>query len=231
MSVAYYIRENPLTGRPGDFNAQVNSRNSSDLNAVIDRMVSMGSTVNRADILGVLQDFQNALLAMLQEGGSVTTPFANFRSSIQGVFKGPADSYDASRHRIMPDVRPGVALKRLYRTGMAASKREGSDKLPAPRDSIDHRTGERNSRVTPGSIFTLQGYRLAFDQNDPEQGIFFSGSDRHEIRVQVIGQISPSILIFEAPENLAPGKYTVMVRTRPGKKLLTGSLPFQLSVT
>ena len=47
--VAYYLLDNPVTEDPTDFRAQVVTKGSKDENALVDYMISRGSTVTRAE--------------------------------------------------------------------------------------------------------------------------------------------------------------------------------------
>ena len=78
MSISYYLRKNHLTEEPNDYRAYVSASNTVDLENLINWMLERGSTVTKADILSVLEDFGSALEFMLNEGYNVNTPFANF---------------------------------------------------------------------------------------------------------------------------------------------------------
>jgi hypothetical protein len=77
-----------------DYRAYVGAFNTVDLKNLINWMLERGSTVTKADILSVFEDFGAALEFMLNEGYNVNTPFANFRSGIKGIFMGNTDVFD-----------------------------------------------------------------------------------------------------------------------------------------
>ena len=95
---------------------------------------------------------------------------------------------------------------------------------------IDHTSGEKNSILTSGGMVSVEGHSLKFDPTDPEQGIFLIAEDSTEIKIDILGQVMPSLLMFELPSTVSAGEYTVLVRTRPGKKLVEGSLKSVVSV-
>jgi hypothetical protein len=230
MPIVYNLRENKLTPEEGDYMAHVLSTRQVDLEEVISRMIERGSTVTKADILSVMEDFQGALESMLSEGVNVNTPFANFSSSIRGVFDGATDSYDQTRHQIMSILQPGKRIRAFYRSGISTQKEEAQTKEPNPVDYIDNNSGERNSVITPGGMATLIGNRLSYDPEDAQQGVFYVNGDGSEIRVEIIGQNKPSQLMFVTPASLASGDYELEIRNKPGNSIRVGRLIHELSV-
>ena len=110
MSINYALFENSLTSDPGDYMALVQSTGTAELEDVIARMIQQGSTVTRPDIVSVLADYHTAIENLVLEGLNVNTPLANYGASIKGIFDGPADSYDPSRHQVAGTARPRQAL-------------------------------------------------------------------------------------------------------------------------
>lgn len=230
MTINYVLRENRLTSEPDDYMAMVISTRTVELQGVVDRMVERGSTVTKADILSVLEDFERALEGLLLEGVNVNLPFANFSSSIKGVFDSASDSFDATRHQVVPVVNPGRELRAVYRQGVSVQKQETVAVAPSLIDFIDLNTNERNSVLTPGGLGQISGNRLKFDPSDEQQGIFFVAADGTQTRVSVVGQNKPSTLIFLIPPELASGEYRLEVRAAMGLEVRTGSLKQVLSV-
>jgi hypothetical protein len=75
-------------------------------------MIEQGSTVVKADILSVLEDYHSAIENMVLEGMNVNTPGANYSVSIKGIFDGQADTYDPSRHQVSPSTNPGRRFRK-----------------------------------------------------------------------------------------------------------------------
>ena len=77
----------------------------------------------------------------------------------------------------------------------------------------------------------LVGFRLKFDETDPEQGIFFISENGPSVHVEVIGANQPKKLLFMVPE-LIEGTYQIEVRARFGDNMIReGRLLTKLSVT
>lgn len=229
MPIEYVLRENRLTADPGDYMAMVKSTRTADYQEVTKRIVARGSTVGEADAIAALQNALEAVKDLLAEGANVNLPFANFSISIKGVFDGPDDTFDPSRHQVVIQVAATKELRDALKQDVTVSKQETV--VPAPNliEYTDFETGERDSIITPGSMGQISGHRLKFDATDTEQGIFFLAADGSETRVSVIGQNKPSNLMFMLPAGLTTGEYTLEVRSKVGENLRTGRLGTSLS--
>jgi hypothetical protein len=119
----------------------------------------------------VIKDFIKALQSMLAEGANVTTPFANYFTSIRGVFDGAQDVYDPSRHQLTPIVNPGKKIRAFYRSSVTTQKNLTIDVGPVLVTFEDSFTGEINSVLSRGSIGKLIGSKLNFDPEDEQHGV------------------------------------------------------------
>ena len=79
-------------------------------------------------------------------------------------------------------------------------------------------------------MVSVSGHGLKFDPSDEEQGIFLIAEDKTEIKIDIMGKVMPSLLMFQLPSTVSPGEYTVQVLTRPGNELHKGSLKSTVSV-
>lgn len=229
MPIPYALFENNLTSDPDDYLALVQSTGAADLETVIERMMERGSTITRADVLGVLEDFFAAIETLTLEGQTVSTPIAQFGVSIKGVFTGQTDSFDPARHSVRPLAHPGSRLRAAIAQRAQPAKQESVRPAPNLVDFIDLGTGERNSALTPNSMGQIVGHRLKVDMGDPNQGVFFIGEDGNETRVTVMGRNKPGDLLFMVPA-LPAGEYVVEVRALFGSEVRSGRLAASLTV-
>jgi hypothetical protein len=230
MPIDYVLFENNITPDPDDYTAAVRSRGTAELEAVIERMMRQGSTVTRADIVSVLEDFTQAVERMLLEGLKVNTPLANFGASIKGIFEGQEDSYDPDRHQVTPTVAPGKHLRAVFRAEARPVKQEAVKPKPNPLAYVDMNSEARDSVLTPGGLGQIIGHRLKFEADDPAQGVFFIAAEGAAARAEVVGRNKPAELMFLVPM-LPAGAYTVEVRARFGSDdLRVGALDVPLSV-
>jgi len=231
MPITYVLVENHLTDNPNDYMARVFPIASSGHEQVVDHMLQRGSTITKADAFSVLENYFATVEKLVLDGYNVNTPLANFRTAIKGNFDGADDAYDPERHRIVAVVSPGKRLRKTMYDKATPVKGEAVLTHPNPLDYIDVSNGnQRNNSLTPNGLGRLLGYRLKFDEADPEQGIFFLGEDGRETRVLVIAQNQPKELSFAVPD-LMVGSYRLVVRAMFGDKdLRSGELEDSLTV-
>ena len=121
-------------------------------------------------------------------------------------------------------VNAGKELHDLYRKGMSTQKVKAKSIIPNLESFRDVNSGNIDSLITPHGMGEISGYRLKVDPDDPSQGVFFTDSDNHELRVTIIGQNRPSLLSFMIPADLPKGRYTLSVRNDKGKGTLANKL-------
>ncbi len=231
MPLQYTLLENHLTDNPDDYTAMVQNLRSRSLNFLIDLIITRGSTVTKTDIISVLEDYTSVIEQCLRDGDGINTELLNIAPSIKGVFFSPDEPFDAARHQVRFNLRPGVRLKQVE---AQVQLERVSPTLPRPEVRIfeDIASDTRNDEVTPGGLGTLSGTRLKYEPNDPQQGIFFIDSALAATRVTMISLNKPKSLHFQIPATLATGAYTLEVRaTMPGASdVRAGSLPHTLQV-
>lgn len=229
MTIIYSLHENHLTPDPNDYTASVSSLGTLNVDNLIDRMLNFGSTLTKADALAALELYHKVIQQALLEGYTVTTPTANYRVSIKGVFNGPNDSYDASRHTISPNVSPTRALRNQLKAS-TVQKAEADTRAPNLIEYIDFGSDTRNSTLTPGNAGQISGHRLKFDGADPTQGVFFVAEDGTETTAVTVMTNDPGKLLFLIPP-LPAGSYFLQVRAAFGQTKRTGALQTTLTVS
>ena len=230
MPISFALHPNNLTADPDDYTAIVQFTSSVDLDGLVERMVNSGSTVTKADILAVLEDYHATIIHLVLEGYKVTTPTANYGASIQGHFAGWQDSYSPDRHRLRATVSTGANLRRAMARRGRTQKLETVKPCPKLLEFFDYSSDSPDHLLTPGGMARLTGHRLKFDPTDLVQGIFFTAGDGQVSRVEVVAQNRPGELLFQIPAGLSPGEYAVEVRAAFGREVRSGQLEARLSV-
>lgn len=233
MSIEYVLYESKLaTMQPGAHAARVRPTFTADLDAIAEIIAQRGTTVAKADIMSVLEDFFTVVEQFVQQGANVTTPHVNYRVSIKGLFDGPNDGFDPTRHRLTACLLPGPRLRKFVRERTEVTKQDPQEALaPLLLRYSDCNSEALNSVLTPDGMGELTGRRLQFDRTDPLQGVYFVAEDNTATRAVVVGRNKPSELSFLVPD-LPPGVYTLQVRSiaRGGTELRIGKLKVPLTV-
>jgi hypothetical protein len=231
MAIHYIIRDNNLSNPSSPYFGRVIKTRTVNFDEVINRMDQSGSTVSRADILSVMETFHSVLESYLADGASVHTPHANFSSGISGVFKDKNDHFDRSRHRIIGSVNPGNRLRAFYKNTTFPTRKETLEKNRSRLESVSNQNPERAvNQARTGDMLKISGYRLRFDPQDKQEGIFLINNNRQEIRVNIVGLNTPRTLIFNIPENLTPGEYRLEIRSAVNGPLRSGSYPDKIKI-
>jgi hypothetical protein len=233
MSIEYVLFESKLANiQTGAHAARVRPTFTADLDAIAEVIVQRGTTVAKADILSVLEDFFTVVEQFVQQGANVNTPHVNYRVSIRGLFDGPTDGYDPTRHQVVARLNPGPRLRKFAREHLVVEKLDpGAELAPLLLRYTDRNSGTLNSILTPNGLGEIEGRRLQFDRDDPDQGVYFVGADGTATPAAIVGRNMPSELSFLVPD-LAPGVYTLQVKaiSRRGTELRTGKLKAPLTV-
>lgn len=213
MAIKYVLHPNPLTHDPDDHRAMIHHGDRYTMEDVIDRMISRGSTVTKADALSVIEEYEAAITELIAEGGRIHTPLFRINLSLAGTFDGPTDRFEPGRHRLNLNFKPGPRVEELHEQ-ITLEKVTGSKRRPVLRTFTDVTTETTNEKLTPGGVGTIRGNWLKTNPGDPDQGLFIIGSDGSEVRVDEIIRNMPKELIVMVPETLPPAPLDVELRTR-----------------
>jgi hypothetical protein len=209
----YSLVENQLTERPDDYAAQAHAAASLDKEALINRMLQRGSLLTRTDIVAVLNGLEETVAEALAEGSTVNLPLFNTSFSISGVFDGPMDSFDGSRHKLNINLTKGSLLREAEKS-VALEKTGSSTPLPQIQEVKDSLSGLLNQQLTPNGVVELRGYNLRIAGDDPACGLWFvPQAGAGEVQAVTLIENKPSKIIAMIPA-LTPGSYQVKVVTQ-----------------
>ena len=201
--------QNPIAGEV--YVARVQTIDTVQMRELVDRIVAHGSTVGRADILSVLDDYHTIIADLLMLGMSVTTPTACYRPGIAGTFTGLGDSFDPARHLLVPRIRSGALLRAKIANEGRTAKELAEKPRPMLVEYLDLASGAANTVLTPGEGAHLSGRLLRFDPADPAQGVFFVTATGTRTRAERYLDVRPGKVILLAPA-LPAGEYEVEVK-------------------
>lgn len=231
MAIKYWLLENPgLEG--AKCVAVTHSNQTYSFEDLLDRMVWSGSTLTRAEVLGVFEELIRCIEEFVTDGGSVHTPLFTIAPSITGVFKNKKDQFHDNRHQVRLRIQAGARLRDMEQK-IKVKKIDPALQKPQIFALYDMASKTCNNILTPGRGATISGKQLQFDEADPEQGIFLISDDTDQaIRISSeLMRNMPKELIFIVPD-LQPGKYHLEIRNllNRSKVLRTGGLYNKLQV-
>jgi hypothetical protein len=223
----YHLVENLMTAAQDDCMAQVVNVRSYTNEEIAELMLKRGTLLTKADILAVLEVYREVILDLIEEGSAINTPLFHVSPSISGVFDGAGDSYDETRHHTHANINPGVDVREAVKK-IKTRKVQVADPIPYIVEVKDVVSGSVNDKLTPGGVMQLRGSRLKFVETNPLNGVFLLLEIGGETNLPVIVENKPGRLIVMLPAYLAPGSYTLEVRTtfshgnKESKQLKTG---------
>lgn len=233
MSINYSLYENKLPAAGDTYAARVHIKDSVGMDELADRIVSMGTTVRKADILAVLENTCQACEEYLLEGSRVNVGGVfDLFPRIKGVFDSVTDSFDPARHSIEVGANPGQRVRKTVHENATVEKQQTILPMPTLLEFVDLGSGTVNTSVTADNIGTINGHRLKFDPADPTEGIFFIDSVGGEQKVTAFQKNKPGQLVFMTPTlPAAENPYTLEVRAHfsVDGELRTGILDYQLT--
>jgi hypothetical protein len=231
MKILFYLLKNSIASALNDRRAQVCNYEIITEKELFEYITRSGSSVTMGELKAIYEEIISAIYYFLKQGYGINTEFIRIKPVIVGVFDGDDDNFDPARHKIKFKVTLG---KRYSHTAddVKTEKIIAPNNGPLPRTFEDLNSESVNETVTPGGTATLCGARLKFHQDNPQEGIFMIDSTNTEHHITKIIGISNATAVFQIPDDLAAGEYSLEVRTRykNSKKLKTGKLPATLTV-
>lgn len=236
MPIRYKLYKNHLTDGEDKYAARISlSGDSIDLDTMAERIVSMGTTVRKADVLAVLENTCQACEEFLLDGRRVNLGGVfDIYPRLVGNFDSISDVYDPARHTLEVGSSPGSRIRNIIKKDGTVEKHESTVPKPAPQEYIDVTSGTANDPITPNSIGVLNGHRLKYDSEAADEGIYFVDNVGAATKVTIIQNNTDRKLVFQNPVLSGPeSPYHAEVRKRftPEGELRVGRLDADLTPT
>ena len=212
MSLKYSLSENLLTTQPDDYNARPQDVKSHDLESMISQMLEKGSTVTRADILAVLNNFFEVAGTITANGETINTDLFKTNLSITGAFDGAGDTFDKNRHTIKVNTNGGKVLKDAVNK-IHVEKTTTPEAIPHILEVKDSVSGSINDQITSGGVLEITGSLLKIEGDNPQNGVYLVASDGTQNKVATLADNKPARLFVILPK-LTAGKYTLQITTQ-----------------
>ncbi|MCB9078873.1 MAG: DUF4469 domain-containing protein [Anaerolineaceae bacterium] len=227
---------------PNDF---MNGANQYRANMIADETISLDQlfemmrannpALTTAEMHTFFVDFKQAVMRALLDGKRINTDLMSFKLSLRGNFDGPDDYYDSKRHELVILIRPDSDFQDLFRLQATLEKQRTNLRQPEITSYTNMCKGAANELLSPGHTARLEGNNLAFDEDDPRQGVFLLAANGNvagiEVRAEEISLVTSTKIIFRVPDGLIPGPYKLELRAIFGKdKMRIGVLGTILQV-
>jgi hypothetical protein len=233
MPLNFYLLASPVKSDRRLHRAVILKSRTFYFDDVVDRMVSRGSTITRAEVYAVFEELGLAIESIVKDGDRVVTQLFRIAPFISGAFENEEDNFDPARHEVNLKITPGDRFRETT-SEIPVEKIARSRQKPVLAQFKDNASDNLNTTITPGTACTIKGSLLKFDETDPNQGIFLIHTDTKVTR-RVMGKLlrnKPAELIFNSPDDLVTGTYGLEVRTllRRTRDIRYGALPYTLTV-
>ena len=198
-------------------------------------MADWNSSFTEADYLGMLNVQETIVTKYLAKGYSVELPFGTLRANATGTCANIQDGFvlGTGNHtlgflfntnektartvkakleykQVPPDISSGAKLYRVTSLNADASENP-------------------NLSVSAGKIIRLHGRNLSFDIADENQGVFLENESGVN-RLSVYSRRGTNVVDSAVPANLAAGKYSIFIVTKPGNTYFTANIDSEISV-
>jgi len=214
MSLKYSLTENLLTAQPDDYSARPQDLKSHNLESIISQMLEKGSTVTRADILAVLNNFFEVTETITANGEIINTELFKTNFSITGVFNGAADTFDKNRHAIKVNTNAGKVLKDAL-AKIQAEKITVTEAIPYILEVKDSVSGSVNDQITSAGVLEITGSLLKIEGSNSNNGVRLTAGDGTKHKIRTLIDNKPSRLFVILPK-LKAGEYTLQVTSQYG---------------
>ncbi len=211
MPLHYALYRNPVKNNQS-YRALIKRRETYDLDDVIEKMVSKGTTLTRADSVAAIELFTQVIQDILKDGGVVSTPLLHAECSISGIFKKEEDRFFSNRHKVKINLRAGKRLKDII-PFITTKKIQGSLPGPGIKRVDDLSTGSVNSSLTIGRPVMISGKRLKFKEADEKQGVFLTDEHGVDVKLSIVHRNTFSKILVILPDQLKKGTYYLSVKS------------------
>ncbi|MBN2590428.1 MAG: DUF4469 domain-containing protein [Sedimentisphaerales bacterium] len=202
MAIEYALYQNNLKKDTDQYTARVLKTSSANLDTVVDHIVSQGTYLQKPVIIAILMTFITVAERLLAQGTKIKIDgLLEMAPKIQGKFNGCRDKFDPNRHQLNINVNALSQAKKYFRYHAELAKVDTVLPHPAPCHFLDNATGKTNETITPGKLGILKGFKMSFNPNEAEEGLFLIDTvTRQETKVTNIAENKPSQLIFQVPD-------------------------------
>ena len=174
-----------------------------------------GFTGNYHDLVKHVRQFFDEAAYQLCNGFAVSTGYFSLHPRVGGIWESAYEPFDPHKHpirfgfHVLKPLRDLVTHIEIYIDGVA-------DMAGYIDEITDINTEAVNETLTPGGIFTLAGYRIKVEGENPACGVYFVSASNPERRLPVAGRCAENTIsrIVGVVPALEAGQWRVEVVTQ-----------------
>ena len=232
MAIRYHINKSKLNSKITNV-GRVDLKGSFTREMLIDRMLEMGSSVTRADILAVVNNFEQAIKNICLEGNKVTLEgFCQFTPTIGGTFEHETDGFDSTRNEIYITSQISASYNRDFAQKAVMEKITVDQKKPILLEVVNVADKKVNTNVKVNGIVTISGESLKFDETSTDEYLRFINADNpnESVKITQIQKVTDKEIVFLFPQTtILEGCFEVASRMDTAT-LKTGRTSFNVTV-
>jgi hypothetical protein len=234
MSLTITVRKNTLTAAINPWCVRSTTSDVVDRDRLIDLMAEEGTTLTKTDILAAMNLHQEVLRKLLIDGKTIKTQMGSFYLCASGSMAAEDEAFlpdtAGGNHDIRIHFRPDSAFEEAVRAAVRIVRDEVVDKRSPSIHVVESTMTGKPGTTRPGDVLRLTGLRLKFDPANPMEGLFLIGEGGSILRCASYPLILPKTLLACIPADLAPGTFSLALRSLAGGKDLREAVWIGLTV-
>ena len=227
MSIKYSIFQTRLQGE-SQFFGRVILKGTRDQSALVTRMLAMGTSLTKTDIIAVLELLGAAIEDQCTDGYRVNLDgLVQFTPAMGGQFDSKSDSFTTPRNSLYLTAAVSKTLNDRVSRAAAAEKVILDENRPILLDVADSEADEGVAAVTVGHIVSVTGKRLKFDPTQPEEylRVVNAHNPAEYLAVTRFHKISDQELVFRLPATVYQEAYFELANTLNTASVRIGRSP------
>jgi len=185
------------------FVARTISQGTYNLEALIERMLEMGSSLTKPDISAVLQLFSTAVEKICSQGYRVNLDgLVRFSPALGGRFDNKNDTFNNSRNSVYLTAQISKTLNDRIQSTATVEKLILDENRPILLEVSDSEADSGVDDLSVGNIIAITGKRLKFDPAKTDEYLRLVNTARPSEFVPIIKfhKISDQELVFRLPK-------------------------------
>jgi hypothetical protein len=127
--IKYALYPNHLTAKKGDYMAFVQGSQSYTFEDIADQVLVVGGAVSKPSLLSSKAAEDDAMIKIIENGGSINTDMFNISIDIGGAFDSEEETFNPAKHQFKLSITPGKRLRKVLEN-LTAEKVDAKDASP-----------------------------------------------------------------------------------------------------